>query len=349
MEWEGNMPDVFISYSHKDSAYAHQLAEALRRQGLDVWIDDRIDYGEHWPRIIQENLTSCRIFVVVMSTNAFNSTWVQNEVSFAQESNKLIFPLLLEGRVWLSLASMQYVDVRSGAMPSQKFADRLKAALQQPVSAVAPSKANAPIRVRTSQTNLLSWFFMGGALLLVAVVGIVVLYSLLRPGGLLSPLPSPTPVPPTNTALPPTLSPTDPPVIDKPLPEPPTKPPVITDLYPPDPLGPQYTGMWFSAAACNDMDALLSIDTTQTCDLYLQASAAMLEPINGALITGYATSHPPSLNTCQAVALGAAPVAVQTDAYLCFLTNERRYGFIVVREHGDMGITYDAYVFPFTD
>lgn len=42
------MSHIFISYSHKDSDYAHRLAEALEAYLLDVWIDDRIDYGAAW-------------------------------------------------------------------------------------------------------------------------------------------------------------------------------------------------------------------------------------------------------------------------------------------------------------
>lgn len=43
------MPEVFISYSHKDGKYAHRLADELIRYSIDVWIDERIDYGERKP------------------------------------------------------------------------------------------------------------------------------------------------------------------------------------------------------------------------------------------------------------------------------------------------------------
>jgi hypothetical protein len=46
------MGHIFISYSHKDKAYVHRLAEALQNENFDVWIDDRIDYGTRWPLVI---------------------------------------------------------------------------------------------------------------------------------------------------------------------------------------------------------------------------------------------------------------------------------------------------------
>ena len=123
------MTDVFISYSHKDGDYAHRLADELKRHKIDVWIDDRIDYGDQWPRTIQENLTACRTFLVIMSTNVFNSMWVQNEVSYAQANHKTIFPLLLEGSVWLSMSAMQYVDVSDAKMPPVRFFEKVENSL----------------------------------------------------------------------------------------------------------------------------------------------------------------------------------------------------------------------------
>ena len=125
------MAHVFISYSHKERAYAHKLADEIKRRGIEVWIDDRINYGEQWPRVIQENLEHCGVLVVIMSPNAYNSRWVQNELVFAQELGKAVVPLLLEGRVWLSLASSQYVNVAGGKMPEESFYSTVKKHLRQ--------------------------------------------------------------------------------------------------------------------------------------------------------------------------------------------------------------------------
>jgi hypothetical protein len=115
------MSNVFISYSHKDAEYAHKLADEMKRCGINVWIDDRIDYGDQWPTVIQDNLERCAVVIVIMSSNSFTSKWVNNEVAFAQYANKIILPLLLEGKLWVSLASTQYADIRGGKMPPDSF------------------------------------------------------------------------------------------------------------------------------------------------------------------------------------------------------------------------------------
>jgi len=118
-----------MSYSHKDSAYAHRLANELSQWGIEAWIDDRIDYGTNWPRVIQDSLNACPAFIVIMSTNAYKSDWVQNEVSYAQGKGKAIFPIRLDGDVWVSLAARQYFDGQGGKLPPRDFYIRLQRTL----------------------------------------------------------------------------------------------------------------------------------------------------------------------------------------------------------------------------
>jgi len=85
------MGHIFISYSHKDKDYVHKLQEALQNEGFEVWVDDRIDYGTRWPKVIQEQLDSCSAFIVVVSESAFESEWVQNEVARAKRKKNHSF------------------------------------------------------------------------------------------------------------------------------------------------------------------------------------------------------------------------------------------------------------------
>jgi len=116
---------IFISYSHKDKDYVHKLHEALQKEGFDAWIDDRIDYGDEWMKVIQKHIDESDAFVIVMSKNSFESDMVQNETARARDKKKPIFPILLDGENWLIVQAKQYVDVSDGSLPPEKFHERL--------------------------------------------------------------------------------------------------------------------------------------------------------------------------------------------------------------------------------
>lgn len=137
------MSHIFISYSHRDTEYAHALANHLQSMGFAVWIDDRLDYGSQWPNEIQKQLDSCDAFIVIMSTNAFASEWVQSELQRAKRKRKPVFPVLLEGEgPWLSVESTQFYDVRNGGMPNEEFYTDLKQAMS--ASRTSPPREYAP-------------------------------------------------------------------------------------------------------------------------------------------------------------------------------------------------------------
>jgi hypothetical protein len=119
------MSHIFISYSHKDKDYVHKLQDALQNEGFDVWIDDRINYRSAWPKVIQKHLDECGAFIVVMTENAYDSEWVQNEVTRARRKKKPFYALLLRGDTWLSFEAIQYEDVSGERLPKKKFYEDL--------------------------------------------------------------------------------------------------------------------------------------------------------------------------------------------------------------------------------
>lgn len=116
---------IFISYSRQDQAYVRKLISAFEEKGLSAWLDERIDYGAAWQKVIEDHLRACQVFVLVMTPRSFESHWVQCELSLALELKKPIFPLLLEGERWFSVASIQVVDVKSRSLPPNRFFDNM--------------------------------------------------------------------------------------------------------------------------------------------------------------------------------------------------------------------------------
>jgi TIR domain len=73
---------VFISYSHKDERYREQLKEhlyAAKRQGLiEDWHDRKIAPGEEWQDLINENLETSEIILLLVSSSFIASPYSYN-------------------------------------------------------------------------------------------------------------------------------------------------------------------------------------------------------------------------------------------------------------------------------
>jgi hypothetical protein len=124
------MSHIFISYSTKNADYAERLAEKLREEGFDVWIDQRrLQTSRDWWRSIVLAIWDCAAFVVILTPESDASEWVQREITLADQRKKTIFPLLLDGDTntpnWAFFVRTQYADVRSGRLPAPEFYDNL--------------------------------------------------------------------------------------------------------------------------------------------------------------------------------------------------------------------------------
>ena len=119
----------------------------MEHEGFVVWNDNRISLGTSWPRVIQEQLDQSTAVIVLMTPRAYQSEWVQNELSRAKRKQKAIFPLLLEGKEpWLSVESTQYLDVTDGRLPPRAFYELLAKGISLRASST-PSASQAPISV----------------------------------------------------------------------------------------------------------------------------------------------------------------------------------------------------------
>lgn len=74
--------DLFISHASEDKqAIVRPLAEALRRQGFTVWLDeDEVGLGDSIQGVIDRGLASARFGVVVLSPSFFAKAWTRSEL-----------------------------------------------------------------------------------------------------------------------------------------------------------------------------------------------------------------------------------------------------------------------------
>lgn len=90
-------PEVFISYSRRDTPTVDRLANELERRGFRVWIDRTgLVGGADWTTEIVAAIREADAFVVVLSRWSIKSDDVANELHLAGERNLPVFPVLLE-------------------------------------------------------------------------------------------------------------------------------------------------------------------------------------------------------------------------------------------------------------
>ncbi len=116
---------IFISYSRKDKEYLLKLIDYLEKEGLSIWVDDRIDHGDRWWQTIVTKIRKCAAMVVVMTPESEKTKWVEREMMFADQIDKPIFPLLLDGDCFPFFVNQQYHDVSDGSMPPKRFIETL--------------------------------------------------------------------------------------------------------------------------------------------------------------------------------------------------------------------------------
>ena len=91
------VPDIFISYSRKDIAFARLIRESLVKCGFNIWIDwDRIPTGVPWWNTIEKAIQDSNTFLFIISKTSIASSVCKDEVNTALQNNKRIIPVVVD-------------------------------------------------------------------------------------------------------------------------------------------------------------------------------------------------------------------------------------------------------------
>jgi hypothetical protein len=89
------MPDVFISYSRKDKDFVRRLADALKAQKQDVWVDwEDIPFASDWQEEIFTGIDSANSAVFVISPDSLASQYCSMEVNYINKNKKRLIPIV---------------------------------------------------------------------------------------------------------------------------------------------------------------------------------------------------------------------------------------------------------------
>jgi len=191
-------PYFFVSYSRADTVQVRKIVSELRRRGVNVWVDTEnlIPGSPAWEREIERSIRGAEGIIVLLSPESNNSEWVRREISFTEENDKRIFPVLIHGdendSIPLRLSSHQRVDLRRNFTSGL---DQLAEALKDHLGVTL---VNKKIKLEKKQATAvplnLKKYALPAALVLVGLLCIGVIGFGVR---LISNIPVPTR--PTNT------------------------------------------------------------------------------------------------------------------------------------------------------
>lgn len=77
-------PDIFLSYSRSDAAFARRFADAFGAAGFAVWWDHQLTAGDTYDEVTEAALRGARAVVVLWSPVSVTSRWVRSEAAIAR-------------------------------------------------------------------------------------------------------------------------------------------------------------------------------------------------------------------------------------------------------------------------
>jgi len=105
------MSDIFISYAKQDRTRAKEVATRLEQEGWSVFWDRSIPIGTTWDEVLDHELSSMKVMVVLWSQASVASKWVRIEAEEGDSRNILVPVLLEEAKIPIRFRALQAADI----------------------------------------------------------------------------------------------------------------------------------------------------------------------------------------------------------------------------------------------
>jgi hypothetical protein len=117
------MSALFLSYAREDQEQASRIIEQLVAEGVTVWRDqERLHVGQTWPKALGEAIAASDALLLLWSSRAAESTFVELEWCTAVALKKAVLPCLLDQTpLPPSLAAIEAVPRARIAAAARKF------------------------------------------------------------------------------------------------------------------------------------------------------------------------------------------------------------------------------------
>ena len=201
--YEGKLPYLFVSYSHKNSREVLETITGLNKK-LRIWYDEGIPAGSDWPMNIQIHMEKCGAVLFFLSKTALASPNCLSEIRTAVSLRRPVLYLPLDD-----------------SEPDSEWAKLLNACtrLDAPQDALSREQAvlKSPLikkRFYRKWTDHIPWKAFGFFAALLIFLAAAVLMALLLKGVFDPPAPPATPSPTLTWTPKPTASPHPTPTVD---------------------------------------------------------------------------------------------------------------------------------------
>ena len=140
------MPSLFLSYCREDVSRVGPLADAMEREGHEVWWDRHISGGQEFAEAIERALESSDVVIVCWTDRSVRSAWVRDEAGLGRDRGRLV-PVTLDGsQPPLGFRQYQTIDLSSwNGRPEARALDPLKSAIVERAGGVTEHRV-APTR-----------------------------------------------------------------------------------------------------------------------------------------------------------------------------------------------------------
>ncbi len=109
---------IFLSHTRVDTPFADGLRNALEVAGFEVYNPESMSLGTNWILELENairEVTDTGIFVTLISKTSLRSEYGLKELTFAQQNNGLVLPVIIEpidkAAIPSHLQSIQWLDV----------------------------------------------------------------------------------------------------------------------------------------------------------------------------------------------------------------------------------------------
>ena len=124
---------VFLSYASEDSEAAQRIADALKGDGIEVWLDkSELRGGDAWDQAIQRQIRDCKLFMPLISSNSdrrvegyFRLEWrlAVDRMKMMADDAAFLVPVVVDAtpdstaRVPESFRAVQWTRAPGGELP----------------------------------------------------------------------------------------------------------------------------------------------------------------------------------------------------------------------------------------